>query len=92
MQFRVSFAVSLFLISTPAFGFIVPDGTPDGVYSLDLEASGEDAHTKIEDIPSETIRAIRWHNKREGLDQYGCFDKQMPLKHDDLFDAIGRLR
>jgi hypothetical protein len=91
MQFRVSFAVSLFFISTPAFGFIVPDGTPGGVYSLDLEVSGEDAHAKIEDIPSETIRAIRWYNKREGLDQYDYFNKQLLLKYDDLFDAIGRL-
>ncbi|KAH8656603.1 hypothetical protein BGZ60DRAFT_518738 [Tricladium varicosporioides] len=96
MQFKTSFIAAFLLATAPAFGFMVPEGTPDGIYRVELDASGQEVHIREGDIPSGAVavpRAVRGSSmKRDGLDQWGCFNQQSELSHSDCDSAVWALR
>ncbi|OBT51803.1 hypothetical protein VE04_09028 [Pseudogymnoascus sp. 24MN13] len=95
MQFKASFVAAFLLATTPALGFTVPQDTQDGTYIVQLDASGQEVHTRIDDVSSEAAvpRAILGsHVKRDGLDQFGCFNNQLPLINDQVGRAVNELR
>jgi len=94
MQFKSSLVAAFLLATVPALGFTVPEGAPDGIYTVGLDDSGNELHTRMSDIPSEAVaRAVRSRiMKRDGIDQYGCFGSQLQLNQADTNAANGALQ
>lgn len=81
------------MLLSPAYGFSVPDGTPDGIYRVELDASGQEIHTRAEDLSSRAmVHARAFSMKRDGLDQWGCINQQTALDHGDADRAVKALR
>lgn len=96
MQF--SLLAAFLLATTPALGFKpIPEGTPDGVYSVSRDAAGNEVHTREGDVAFRAAalpRAIRGGSllKRDGIDEFGCFKAQQELGHGDCDNAVRALR
>lgn len=83
--------LSLILFAASVAAFTIPDGQPDGVYSVDIDASGNEVHTFLHDLPKENeVPALdsRYVNRRQvaGTDVVGCGN--YPLGHGNTDAAV----
>lgn len=71
--------LSLILFAASVVAFTIPDGQPDGVYSVDIDADGNEVHTFLHDLLKENeVPALdsRYVNRRQvaSTDGVGCGD------------------
>lgn len=95
MQFKASFIATFILAASPALGFTVPPGTPDGVYLAMRDSSGQEHHIRQEPNPAERpvpARAPSRVTKRYGLDEVGCFGDQIALNPGNCDAAVAAVK